>query len=663
MPGPVLALVDDAQALAPGIVADLGAAVDDDHAVLLVSTERLESHNDETVADARAKEIVYEHCVANLDVVGTLLMSMDDRVGHGMTKETPLLRLTAANASSWDPWSFMFVASGGEQRISGILDRLIHDPAQVLTLGAIATAQVASRDAGVSREQIMLDIAQVEPKIFGPPGSILDRATFDMALEAVLAERIVRENGGLLRTAHIRVADRLLLDLARHKEDSVGKPSRALVRNHLLREEEPLLGKYWMVDWLGRSESLRFTWRDEWLDSATTDALVRRAMTATPGAERSLAARLLSSLGFARVLDRPKWEVIAAAVPSWLPVLTAEDVHGVSDLLGSLRNAHQDLSHQVAGTLAPEALAGLVASRGTRASASGWSTLVREIAPPHSSEARAGWQARFAGALDLDALAQWLGNTDADSRPREVYHLIDTLAAVAPEAAAAAIRACADHFRVIFETDLADASIGLADWVFGYMHYIAKLAGSVGAIDDDEVPAGAVAPRQTAQDEEPSEAAVEFAATTLQIMSRIDWSKAGASLRGRSRYEIESLDLLLGWVGWLSTDLLDDLADAIPFDWLTTLATAEYDATVASVPDVQPPSSIDTIDRHLLWLCAGPRGRARVRAQLESWIPTLSSYPFCLVDTFPDLAVAALRGVASPCSYVKQPPRRRDTRD
>lgn len=652
MTGPILAVVDDAQALDPGIVADFGAAVDQDHAVLLVSTERLEAHSDETVAESRAKELVYEHCVAHLAEIEPLLMSLDNRVGYGMTLEPPVRRLQAADASSRDPWSFMFVASGGERRIGGIIDRLAEDHAQVLVLAAIAAGQLSSLDVGVSSDEVILNVARVAPGAFGPPTGVLDQARFNDAFAAVRAERIVRDSGGQLRTAHIRVADRALLELARHRLDAVGEPTRALVRNYLLNPDGPLLGKYWMVDTLGRSDSLRgHKWRDQWLDDSAVDSLVEQVLTSGPGRDRSIGAHLLGSLSSAGVLTRRHWEAIAGTITGWLPDLTADEVYGVSRVFMYMRNDNTDLKEQVSRSLPASAAAHMFSTRGTRPSAHAWSELLRELAPAYDSGDRETWQTEFVNALDLDALQAWVASIDADSHPTEVYHLVDTLAALAPAAATAVLQACADHLRTNFETDLANGAAGMHDWVFGSMPYVAQLAPAVGAPDDEdgELDSAAQEPGK-AEAWEPSDSLIDFAAVTLQVMQQIDWAKAGASLSGQGRYEIESLDLFLAWLGWLSADLLDDVTDAISFDWLTDLAILREDELPSATQRRQVTGDsptlatrIDRISNLLGCLAAGPRGRAKVRAYVAELAGTLECFPFELIHAFPDLATETLR--------------------
>lgn len=639
MTGRVLAVVDDVQALDPRVVAEFGAIVDNNHAVLLVSTERLEGHNDETVAEVRAKELVYEHCVAHVDEVGPILTALDDRVGNGVTQEAPLHRLRAANASSRDPWSFMFVASGGERRMGGIIDRLAEKPTHALVLAAIAAGQISSQDAGVSRDDVMLDIARVAPAAFGALGTVGDEAAFTEALQAVQSERIARENRGQLRTAHIRVAERGLLELARHTDVAVGGPTRALVRNHLRRPALSIRGKFWLVEMLGRSDPLRYTYRPEWLDDDTVDLLVDQALAAEPGPDRSVAGRLLAEVS--RFFERRHWERIAATITAWLPNLTSEEVHGVRWILGYFRrDGTRDLHRELVNSISPAAIAQMLSSRGTRRAARAWSELLNELAPAHNSVDHATWSAEFAAAVDAEALQAWLGGIDATSHPGEVYDLIDTLAAHAPSIATVALQACADHIRTSLENDLADATNNFGDWVFGYMFAVAMIANSAGTMKfdaDDER-------RSFVETWEPQQDLIEFASVVLAAMQQVDWARAAESLTGRSGYQIQSLDLFLLWLGWLSADLLGKLAEAISFAWLTDLAGAPYDERLSAAPiDASPLTRIGTL---LDCLAASEPGRTRVRRYLEERIGKVDRFPFRLIQTFPDVAVEFLRAGA-----------------
>lgn len=148
IPGPVLAVVDDAQAIGPLLLADFEAYVDSQHAVLLVSTERLEVRDDEMLIASQAQQIIFDYCKANIDAVGSLLATLDDRVGKSLFLESPKQRLELAHRTTAEPWAFMFVASGGDQRITSALDRAVDRTHPAIVLALICVAQMTTQDAG-----------------------------------------------------------------------------------------------------------------------------------------------------------------------------------------------------------------------------------------------------------------------------------------------------------------------------------------------------------------------------------------------------------------------------------------------------------------------------------------------------------------------------------
>lgn len=164
--GPVVAVIDDAQAIPAEVRAEFAASIDDDHAVLLVSTERLELRDDESLSAAQAVRTLHKHCRANLATVAPMLIELDDRVRWSAFFKTPDERLDAAFRSATEPWLYMFIASGGERRITNNIDKAVDHVHAALVLAAICIAQLASQDAGVTIDQLIEDLEQLSPGRF-----------------------------------------------------------------------------------------------------------------------------------------------------------------------------------------------------------------------------------------------------------------------------------------------------------------------------------------------------------------------------------------------------------------------------------------------------------------------------------------------------------------
>jgi hypothetical protein len=658
MPGPVLAVVDDAQAVDPRVISGLESLVDDDHALLLISTERLEGYNDETVSEERAKDAIFEYCINHLDEVAPLLIALDPRVGYGMARESPEHRLRAAQASAHDPWAMMFVASGGEERMSTNLERVAEDPGTAVLLAAIALSQMMSQDAGASSEDVALTVAEVMPEAFGPADGDLDAVKFAAAVEVLRSERLVREGDGLIRTPHIRVAERALRDLVRRNDD-IGAGARALLRRQLLDTSQGLLGKFWLVQSLSRSDSMRYRFKHEWLDKATVDALVEQAASAAPGRDRSLAGHLIGDLSFAKAMERDHWETFVARAITWLPTLDADEVYGFSRMLMHLRGSQDDLNVELEASLPAHELAAILSLRGTRESAGGWAELLNELSPSARSgeDAALAWSADFTGGIDHEALGTWLSRVNPTSRNSEVYDLVDGLAGLAPTAAITALKACAKHMAASFESDMADASHGMARWAFGHMNLVAHLAAALEVAGGD-VPAAGVELEDEVMEDGPDRwvppaELVDLARTTLEVFGSVDWRSAGQSLDGRAIHELESLDLLLAWLGWLSPDLVDEVSEAVEFEWLDGVAapvgeTGEHGLAISTderstAADYHGMRTVGRASDLLGLLAVGDRGKVRIQTYLERHADSLTELQLPLVEALPELAARMLK--------------------
>lgn len=637
--GPVLAVIDDAQAIERGVVADFESSADDTHAVLLVSTERLETRDDETLLAAQAVRVLDQYCRANIDMVAPLLTQLDDRVRWSVFSDTPEQRLDLAARTATEPWLYMFVASGGERRIVGALDRAVEDVDAALVLAFICTAQMTSRDAGVTREELASVAAKRASARFGPEGAPqVDR--IDRALLLLTNEKLIREHDGRVRAAHIRIAERALQNLGQREADGIGATVRAGVRAALLDNQVEVAGKFWLFRVFDRMDAYRYRWATSILDEEVSESLLRQCLAATPGSDRGVALNLLWASEWLLKLPEPAADELASSIIQWLPSVAAEEVNGYRWMLSGLRSNHEAAYERIRGAAAARMIAKRLSVAGTRWSAMDWTHLIQELCPDWRSGNLLAWSDEFESGVDPDALTRWLSERDSRSHPFEVYDLIDALASIAPRTARTVFEACAGEIRDAMEHDLADAASNFSDWIFGTMILVAMLADAPSARDDDDdderEPHESDAAR-TAFMEATEPALRELAATVLAEMQAVDWTAAALSLERKKKYQLHNLDLLLAWLSYLSTDITDEIASNLSTDWLLRVVE---EAREEGWPEGRTFGAIEHLLHHLSW---GERGNGVVRGFLEEHEKDLEPFPSALVRQYPDLAIRSIR--------------------
>lgn len=641
--GPVLAVVDDAQAIERGAVADFESSVDDTHAVLLISTERLETRDDETLLAAQAIRVLDDYCRSNIDTVAPLLSQLDDRVRWSVFSDTPEQRFDLAARTATEPWLYMFVASGGERRIIGALDRAVEDEDAALVLAFICTAQMTSRDAGVTREELASVAARQASARFCPDGALeVDR--IDRALLLLTNEKLIREHDGRIRASHIRIAERALQNLGQRETAEIGETVRACVRAALLDDDIDVAGKFWLFRVFDRMDVYRHRWASSILDEEVSASLLHQCLAAKPGRDRGVALNLLWSSEWLRKLPDAAADELASSIIGWLPNLTAEEVNGYRWMLSGLRSNHETAYERVRDATPARVIAERLSVAGSRGSAMDWTHVIQELCPDWRNGNLLAWSDEFESGIDTVDLTHWLSARDSRSHPFEIYDLIDALASIAPRTAKTVFESCAGEIREAMERDLADAASNFGDWVFGTMILVAMLADAASARDADE----------DDDEREPNEsdaarfafmnatepALRELAATVLAEMQKVDWIAATRSLERKKKYQLHNLDMLLGWLSYLSTDITDEIATSLSTDWLLRIVDeARQDGWTEGRP-------FGAIEHLLHNLCWGERGADVVRGFLEEHKNDIEPFPSALVERYPDLAVRSIhRGV------------------
>jgi len=652
LPGPVVAVVDDAQALGAELVADLTSYVDDDHALLLVSTERLEAREGEALVAERAVAVLHDYCRSHINEVGPLLTQLDDRVQLSQFFETPLQRLEASARTATSPWLYMFVASGGERRIGGFLERYAAEPATALAFAFVCIAQFTSRDAGVTPDVLATMADRFAKDVFaGEDGTVESEVT--ACLARLASDRLITESGTRIRASHIRVADHALRVLAAEDVNHVGAIVRRAVRGALLDPLIEVTGKLWLIGLFHLSDKHRFRYKFEIVDQRVSHALIEECLLAAPGRDRGAALRLVWSSELLCELDDAFVKRLAEAMSEWLPNMVSDEALGFQSMLSSIRMRNERVHVDIARAVPASLLGRQLSSEGQRWAAMYWMQVINELRPDNASPELLAWCEEFEHAIVPESIERWLGQRDERSGPYEVFELIDGMVGVSPKIAQDIFRSVAQELKDSLEADLVEAITNF-DWWFGWMMVVALIADApsasgIGVTERSGRVDRADAYGQSDVGPEPRDAGViryaeareqeleSLAASVLDVMADVNWAKATASLKRKALHEITNVDLMFGWLSQLSTSITDEIARVLSEDWLMGLvAEARADTR-------RTRGAFDVIAQLLYHLSFGDDGAKVVRRLVEARISEVDVFPDVLVSRLPDLAATEIR--------------------
>jgi hypothetical protein len=551
--GPVVSVVDDAQALTPDVLRAFERAASADHAVIVVATERaageergaLAAGQEQVrVAAEQAVAALVDYCDRHREDVEPLLTQIDDRVGYGIGKESFGRRLEVARGSHY-PWQFMYVLSGGERRIGGALADLADTGEADLLFGILAASQLLTLDAGISRETLVQYAHAIGR----------DDEWVANAITRLAEHRLVLERESRLRTPHLRIADRGLLTLCRNPANPTWRDLVGFLRTRLVDAGEPLQGKLWMLRAIDQSDPLRYGHRDLILDPGAARFLVDTCLAAPAGPERNIAAHLLWEVNWWGALDQSLAEMVAATLPKWILEITSDDVYGVRWLLGGLRSSFRELHGNVSARVAPEDVARRLLEHGSPREGEGWGNLLAELANAERTDPRA-WADRFRDTVDAGRLAVWARSNAGESSLYGDIELVQDLAGLAPELAAVVVEAMAPMLIDLLERDVARASRLLVPWAFGVFPLIgaAEQPSRDGGEDHNRMLRDAV----------------------MALMADTDWTKVGAALTRAELHELDQIGLLTWSIHHVAPDSLARMTASVAFDDLDRIANGHW---------------------------------------------------------------------------------------
>jgi hypothetical protein len=511
MRGPVIAVVDDAQAMSPEVRREFERTADDNHAVLMVSTDRVSGAAHSTIDVAQAVAVLTDFCRTQRADIEPRVAAMDDRVGQSIVQELYLDRVKVASQAK-SPWEFMFTLSGGDRRVAAALSNLTEVTDGPLLLGMLAAAHTLSLDAGVDPARFRAHAMDVG----------FDPDDVDAGIGAMLAAKLVTSRAGQLRTAHLRFAEQALRVLCRDRTGDHWDRLKLHLRSRVVDGTEPLLGRLWLMRHLHQVDAVRYG-PDPIVTVAEARPIIQECLAAPPGRDRSIAGATIWELGWWRALDDEAARQVAERLITWIPELSSGEIYGVEQAVTALKNWNEEALQAVGSNVAPEDLGQVVSEHVDARWGRDWGQLI--LAIMHASGLdEAEWGARFGDALNTDRYVARLSDGAADALWGFV-DLVHALSGLLPRLGARCIRAATPTIVEQVETDMPAAARSLVDWGFGEFLYVAHYLESPSDVGDDFG---------------------ELIDALIALVRAVDWARAGASVAGAEWRDLHSLDIL-GW--------------------------------------------------------------------------------------------------------------------
>ncbi|WP_225216780.1 hypothetical protein, partial [Microbacterium pullorum] len=439
--------IDDAQDLPADVVRELAESATPNRLVLVVGVDQVAGGvKTINVSGIAAVAQLAHHIRDNSDTFIPLVEALDDQVGK-LPTQTPLeFRLTAAERES-SPWQFFYVLTGGWRRAQRLaLDLRERNRADV-ALTAVAVAQIAGVDSGVTRSELsnLLDILG------------RDQAWLDSALDLLLSQRAIIESDSRLRCPHLQAAyhvvgwmlhppfyshtpqksiaihpitsaQRELPTAARPSGIEVQRPpelpeaevrgdqtvASAIVAYYLELSSTPLRGCSWLIgrNLVGESQWV-LRYKTHVLNAARWAQLARKAIDSPADSTAEGAQLLTETLTWCPEVVLPIIREQHGSIADWLRQLTPQNAWSLGDLINALYNHdHREqnrFSAQLVSDVDPRRLATLVLD-------GGWGHIYSTSRGVNRILTAANGELRETAALQLDrpAYREFMGAKKSD---------------------------------------------------------------------------------------------------------------------------------------------------------------------------------------------------------------------------------------------------------
>lgn len=392
-------LIDDAQDLPADLVREFAETATEDQLVLVVGVDHVAGGiTTYSISNAAAIGTLTRAMRERADEILPQVHALDDLVGDRLGDE-PLVRRIDEASTQESAWLFFYTLTGGWRRTERDALGLRENNRSDLLLLALAIAQVASVDAGVTADDL-------EPYAHALGR---DRRWIDEGLSTLQAKRLTTCNDGVLRCAHLRSAwalirwmlhppqlrlpdqqrveippiesathvppqppapaprraPRVRTVLPDHQIDADREAAASLFRLALDSSHTPLRGAAWLIGRNHTQETRSVLHQYGVLTRPRIRALTERALATPASAEASMAAQLLEHL--LAPYEEDCFDLISDhhdRILQWVHTLTPENAWAIGDLVNVLANRDGPFTKQLLADLDPQALARLIPEGG-----------------------------------------------------------------------------------------------------------------------------------------------------------------------------------------------------------------------------------------------------------------------------------------------------------
>jgi hypothetical protein len=581
-PGPVVAVVDDAQSIGPSIIRGFERATSHDHAVILCATSWGAPAEEVALVAKSAVDTLAGFCFSTTDALGVLVAQLDDRVGYGFGAESIDRRIEIASDAEF-PWQFMNTLSGGDRRLLEVLEELRTDGYDAL-LALIALGQIVSADEGIATEGL---VAQAKEAGFSDEWA-------EIGLAELRRRRLAFERGDRLRLPHIRFAIRAVNQV--FKQPSI-QPAPTLLRTArraLVSDEVSDRGRFWLLDSTQRDALL---YQNLLVDNDVLGVLTER-LFASDQQSLGLRALVLWTAERWRPLPQETWGRIGQWMPRWIQDATDQSAYGIHWLLNGLRGNDKDLHQRVCIEVGLARLINRMLDVATGKYIGGWQDLLSELCQVDWDTIQA-WTNAVSENVDLRKVEAWV---DREMPKSESLHgwaeLSQRLWTVSTDMVTIIVRAMTPRLVQGFETTPVTTNHEVFHWHLGLLSVITR--------DLDDV----------SENADHAETLALYRALMMDWINAIDWAKVGAALSDCHPGELHNFSWIAQLLAHVDQSKLDqmchsiscDAMDSLPANYWRTDIWNDHDFVVvlSASTDMEPGRSLlqrhaDQIDQIAPW--------------------------------------------------------------